>query len=118
MGEVQRLGGYEDVAENGMNEGMQKKMQELLVKYEDPGNFDQTQQALDKVNVVKSVMQENIRQATDTSRNVQDLQNKSGKMADSAKLFKQSGEDVRDKYAMRNKMCYAVMAAIAIGGIV
>merc|ERR1719316_1941331 len=95
MGAVQQVGGIDDSAENGLTDALQKKMQELLGKYEDPGNFDQTQQALDKVNVVKSVMQENIRQATETGRNVQDLQSKSGRMADSAKLFRQTGENVR-----------------------
>merc|ERR1719149_159038 len=107
MGSVQQQGGADDCAENGLLEGLKQKMMDLLQKYEDPGNFDQTQQALDKVNVVKSVMQDNIRMATETGRNAQDLQSKSGKMADSAKLFKQTGENVRDKYAMRNRMCYA-----------
>jgi len=118
MGAVQKLGSADDASENGLTDALQKNMQELLEKYEDPGNFDQTQQALDKVNVVKSVMQENIRQATETGRNVQDLQSKSGKMADSAKLFKQTGENVRDKYAMRNKMCYLIMAAVVLGALV
>lgn len=114
MKEVQSLGPIDDVPENGLNEALQKKMQELLAKYEDPGNFDSTQQALDKVNVVKSVMQENIRQVTDTGRSVQDLRDKSGRMAESSKLFNQSSQSARDRYAMRNRMCYCGMAAILI----
>lgn len=114
MGAVSQQGSVEDVAENGLTAVLKPKMQELLEKYEDPANFDQTQQALDKVNVVKSVMQENIRHVTETGRSMQDLQQKSGRMADSAKLFRQSGESVRSKYTMRNRMCYCAVAAVIL----
>mmetsp|Transcript_147012 Transcript_147012/g.259176 ORF Transcript_147012/g.259176 Transcript_147012/m.259176 type:complete len:226 (+) Transcript_147012:61-738(+) len=114
LGSVQELAGTETAPENGLTQSLHPRMHELLLKYEDPGNFDQTQQALDKVNVVKSVMQENLRQVAETGRSIQDLQSKTDGMASSARLFNTTGQNVRDKYQMRNRMCHMGMALIVL----
>lgn len=117
VGQIDSMGGVtiETAAENGLAQELTPRMQKMLVKYEDPANFDQTHQALDKVKVVHSKMQENIRQVAETGRSVHDLQGKTDTMASSAKMFKEVSQDVRDKYSRRNRMCFfAVGIALII----
>merc|ERR1719461_635230 len=84
-----------------------------MQKYEDPSNFDPTSQALDKMNVVKSVMRDNLRQAADTSNELQALQHRSEAMEHSAEAFSGSSRELQNAFRWR-KIKLAILLCLGV----
>lgn len=92
------------VSENGLTQALKPKMQELLDKYEDYEKLDKSAQTLDKMTVVKSVMQDNISKVSDTAGQLKDLRLKTDNMAESSRLFNQESRSVRQRYSCRDRI--------------
>jgi len=107
MGFVQQIENVHSEVELGLNEALRPRMRELLLKYEDPGNFDRVQQDLDRDNVVKSVMRESMRGSTDGK-------NPQGPRGEAARQVIMSGTREAD-WRQRSRLPFGLTGRTVIG---
>lgn len=96
-----------------LNDVIVPHMKELMAKYERPGS-DEMSAALEKVNVVKSVMQDNLRQAQETGQNMSDLQARTGNMEERAKMFHDASDQAAAEYRWKRLQMYGMMGGAAV----
>lgn len=94
-----------------LNKPMKQRMQELLQQFEDP----KLRQVADKAEHVKNMMQDNVRKALEGGNQLDELQERSERMASSAQAFSGQSRQHRRKLFTRNlKLAGACLLVVVV----
>lgn len=113
---VKQVGGaqLQTGTEKCLNDRLHIRMQDFLRLYEDPKQFDKVNEALDKVSMVKSAMQDNVRRAVERGERFEDLQAKSSRMSASATRFQDQSAILYRRVWYKNMRFWACIGMLVV----
>jgi hypothetical protein len=96
---------------------LKKPMLELMQSYNEPGEQDAVTQVQEKVDAIKSVMEDNVKKIVERHTTLEALQDKSAEMNSSAEQFVRTSVNLKRQMELRNLKVKAiiVVAATALG---
>jgi hypothetical protein len=96
---------------------LKKPMQDIMKNYSEPGDQDAVTQVQQKVDGVKSLMQENVRKILETHTTLSALEDKSAEMNNSAVKFVQQSASLKRSMQIRSlKVKVAMLLTVAALG--
>eukprot|EP01066_Platyproteum_vivax_P008016 Platyproteum_vivax@DN3281_c0_g1_i2.p1 len=87
-------------------------MKQLLLEFDQPSKFDKLYKVQDKVDTVRSVMDENLKHVLANGEDLEALEHKSKSTAENAAQFRQGAETLRNQQWWRNCKTIAIVSII------
>lgn len=111
---LQDNGNGELAEAGGLSEELRPRMQKLLDLYSKLGGSSELQSAVDKVNVVKSTMEESLRAVSATGRSAEDLESKTFSMSTQSAIFSDRTAELRNQYWYNNQKMMLALALLVV----